>query len=371
MAELDTITIKGFKSIASVEQLQLGAINVVIGPNGSGKSNLIALFRFLQAVCVGRLQEYAGKLGVDNLLYFGPKTTTRLSVAISYRNEDAYRYELHLEPGVAVDLLPVAESAALMAKGADSIVTIEPLSRHGREAGISNDATLGSAARWIANQMQQWRLYHFHDTSDSSPMRRAADVEDNRALRTDAANLPAFLYLLQERHPTSYRLIQRTVQRVIPFFDDFILRPSELNPTKIRLVWRHQANDAYFDAAALSDGALRFIALATAFLQPPPLRPPLILVDEPELGLHPFAINLLGALIKAAAHESQVILATQSPLLLDEFAPEDVLVAEREGHATTFRRLDAAKLQSWLGDYSLGELWEKNELGGRPTAWRG
>ena len=219
--------------------------------------------------------------------------------------------------------------------------------------------------------MQQWRLYHFHDTGDSSAMRRAADVEDNRALRTDGANLPAFLYLLQQRYPTAYSLIQRTVQRVIPFFDDFILRPSELNPTKIKLAWRHRASDAYFDAAALSDGALRFIALATVFLQPPPLRPPLILVDEPELGLHPLAINLLGSMIKTAAHDSQIILATQSPLLLDEFSPEDVLVAERAGHATTFRRLDAAKLQGWLEEYSLGELWEKNELGGRPSTWCG
>ena len=174
MAELDTITVKGFKSLAAIDQLPLGAINVVIGPNGSGKSNLIAFFRFLQAVRGGRLQEYAGKLGVDSLLYFGPKTTTRLSVAITFRGEGAsYRYELHLEPGVAVDLLPVAESAASVDKGdSDAAADVEQLPRHGREAGISDDATLGPVARWIANQMQQWRLYHFHDTGDSSPMRR-------------------------------------------------------------------------------------------------------------------------------------------------------------------------------------------------------
>ena len=190
-------------------------------------------------------------------------------------------------------------------------------------------------------------------------------------MRADAANLPAFLYLLQQRYPQAYSLLRRTVQRVVPFFDDFLLRPSPLNPGKIKLEWRHRESDAYFDAWALSDGTLRFIALATVFLQPAELRPPLILVDEPELGLHPFAIALLGSLVRMAAAESQIILATQSPLLLDEFTPEDVLVTERAGHATTFQRLDAARLESWLEDYSLGELWQKNELGGRPAAWRG
>ena len=370
MAELDTITVKGFKSLAAVEQLRLGALNVVIGPNGAGKSNLFALFRFLQMVRAGRLQEYAGKQGVDNLLYFGPKTTPRLTIAFTFRDAEAHAYELHLEPGMAVDLLPVAESVATTNQE-NGTVSTATLPRYGREAGISHDAELGPAAAWVADQMEQWRLYHFHDTGDTSPMRRAADIDDNRTLRPDGANLPAFLYLLQERYPTEYRLIQHLVQRVLPFFDNFSLRPSELNPDKIKLAWRHRASDAYFDAAALSDGALRFIALATVFLQPAALKPPLILVDEPELGLHPYAISLLGPMAKMAAHTAQIILATQSSLLLDEFAPEDVLVIERDGHATTFQRLDVARLQSWLEDYSLGELWEKNELGGRPGAWRG
>jgi predicted ATPase len=237
MAELDTITVKGFKSLAAVEQLRLGALTVLIGPNGAGKSNLIALFRFLQAVRAGRLQEHAGKQGVDNLLYFGPKTTPRLTVALTFRDAEKHAYELHLEPGVAVDLLPVAESATCTDQETGTVTT-ETLARHGREAGISHDAELGPVAAWVADQMQQWQIYHFHDTGDTSPLRRTANIDDNRALRTDGANLPAFLYLLQERHPTAYRLIQQTVQRVLPFFDAFSLRPSELNPAMIKLAWR-------------------------------------------------------------------------------------------------------------------------------------
>jgi len=215
-------------------------------------------------------------------------------------------------------------------------------------------------------RIERWRLYHFHDTSSTSSMKKTGDLHDNRLLRSDGSNLAAFLYLLKERHATAYSLIRRTVQRVAPFFDDFVLEPLALNPNKIRLEWRHDGSDKYFDASSLSDGTLRFIALATLFLQPREYQPSLLLVDEPELGLHPYAITMLGGLVKMASVDVQVILSTQSSLLLDQFEAQDILVAERAGPATGFSRLDVERLQAWLEDYSLGQLWEKNELGGRP-----
>ena len=90
-------------------------------------------------------------------------------------------------------------------------------------------------------------------------------------------------------------------------------------------------------------------------------------MDEPELGLHPYAITLLASLIRQASVDTQVILATQSPILLDHFEPEDVLVTERVNGGTKIARLNSEELKVWLEDYSLGQLWEKNELGGRPT----
>jgi len=141
-----------------------------------------------------------------------------------------------------------------------------------------------------------------------------------------------------------------------------------LNPDKIRLEWSHLGTDAYFDASSISDGTLRFIALATLFLQPRRFRPSVILVDEPELGMHPYAITLLASLMKLASVNTQVIVATQSSLLLDHFEPEDVLVADRVHGGTRLTRLDSAELESWLEEYSLGQLWEKNELGGRPRS---
>ena len=198
-------------------------------------------------------------------------------------------------------------------------------------------------------------------------MKKTANLNDNRYLREDGSNIAPFLYYLREKHENAYSLIRRTVQRVAPFFDDFQLEPQKLNPDKILLEWKHKGSEAYFDATALSDGTLRFIAIATLFLQPEIYRPSVILVDEPELGLHPYAITMLASLAKQASTKTQVIISTQSPLLLDHFSPEDVLVADRVDGGTQFTRLDSKKLGGWLVNYSLGQLWEKNEFGGRPT----
>ncbi|MDQ6700348.1 MAG: AAA family ATPase, partial [Acidobacteriota bacterium] len=158
-----------------------------------------------------------------------------------------------------------------------------------------------------------------------------------------------------------------TIQLVAPFFDDFRLKPLKLKPDDIKLEWRHMSSDEYFDASSLSDGTLRFVVLATLFLQPESYRPSAILVDEPELGLHPYAIGMLAALMRQASIDTQVIVSTQSSLLLDHFQPEDVLVANRFEGGTEVTRLDPAQLATWLEEYSLGQLWEKNELGGRPV----
>ncbi len=208
--------------------------------------------------------------------------------------------------------------------------------------------------------------YRFQDTGEDSPLKKTNSLHNNRSLTRLGGNLAAFLYLLRERYRASYETIRRTIQQVAPFFDDFQLAPLALNPETIKLEWLHKNSDQYFDAWGLSDGTLRFIALATLFLQPLELRPSVILVDEPELGLHPSAIGLLASLIRQASKETQVIAATQSSLLLDHFDPDDVLVADRVDGATTIERLKPEPLAEWLKDYSLGQLWEKGELAGRP-----
>jgi predicted ATPase len=365
MPELDTITVRGFKSIAAIEDLALGAINVLIGPNGSGKSNFIEVFSFLHAIREGHLQDYVARAGgAERLLHFGSKTTEEIKIHISFEG-GVNQYRIVLAATATDQLYPKSEEVYYW-ENYEGPVGVE-IPAAGTEAGISDPGRDSGIEGYFRAHLDRWRLYHFHDTSSGSPLKKTADLNDNDFLRPDGSNLPAFLYLLRQKHEESYSLIRRTVQRVAPFFEDFNLRPQKLNPSKIRLEWRHKGSETFFDVSSLSDGTLRFISLATLFLQPEELRPSVILVDEPELGLHPYAITMLASLVRQVSVKTQVILSTQSPILLDHFQPEDVLVAERVAGSTHFARLDSARLATWLEDYSLGQLWEKNELGGRPS----
>lgn len=367
MLALDYITIEGFRSIKRIERLPLEPINVLIGPNGAGKSNFIGAFSFLSRIRAGRLKEYVIQSGgADRILHFGAKTTPTLRIHVSFGGQVRH-YEIALTATDTDGLLPVREKCVEYRNGRP--LTVKSLGGYGPEAWISHSNTRGLDDKLVdrvRENLDDWHIYHFQDTGATSPLKKTAEVNDNRFLRHDGANLAAFLYYLSRKHGDSYDLIQRTVQLVAPFFEDFRLEPLALNEETIRLEWRHRASDAYFAASSLSDGSLRFIALATVLLQPVSLRPSVILLDEPELGLHPYAISILASLVKQVAVETQVVLATQSPLLLDHFRPEDVLVAERAAGQTQFTRLDGAALETWLEDYSLGQLWEKNQFGGRP-----
>jgi predicted ATPase len=364
--ELDYISVKGFKSIASAK-VDLKPINVLIGSNGSGKSNFIGLFAFLREIREGHLNDYVRKTGgAEQVLHFGSKVTSEIRILLSF-SQEVNQYELTLKPTADDSLYPAEEQVSFWSKGhypkpySMSLSSLE----NSREAGIS-DPRLQRIPNWVRNRLGKCWLYHVHDTSDTSPLRKTAKLNDSTFLRPDGSNLPAFLYLLQHKHPDIYSLIRRTVQMVAPFFDDFQLIPDPLSEEDIRLAWKHNNSDKYFGVSSLSDGTLRFIVLATLFLQPDIYRPSVILVDEPELGLHPYAITTLASLVKQASQKTQIILSTQSSLLLDHFQPEDVLVTELVENATQLTRLDPSTLETWLENYSLGQLWEKNELGGRP-----
>lgn len=325
------------------------------------------MFAFLHAIREGRLRDYVTTAGgAEKLLHFGSKTTNEIYLHLSFANQ-VNQYQLKLLSTEDDGLFPSGETAYFWNKENPEPYGTSLSPRHrGLEAGIGAP-NLKGAAGWVHERLGGWRLYHVHDTSSSSPMRKTAKVDNNNYLRPDGSNLASFLYYLREKHESSYGLIRRTVQRVAPFFEDFRLEPLRLKPEDIKLEWRHKNSDQYFDASSLSDGTLRFIVLATLFLQPESLRPSVILVDEPELGLHPYAIEMLASLIRQASIKTQVVVSTQSSLLLDHFRPEDVLVANRVRGGTEISRPDPVQLATWLEEYSLGQLWEKNEIGGRPA----
>lgn len=278
---------------------------------------------------------------------------------------ERHEYHLGLAAGRTDELYIVTETALFRDGNEYDRPYERPLASANGEAGIS-DPTLTGVPQQLREELDGWRIHHFHNTSPNAPLRKTANLHDRHFLRADGGNLPAFLYSLRESHPTSYAMIRKTVRLAVPFLQDFELRPFGEAGDAIRLQWTHRDSDLLFDVSALSDGTLRFIALATLFLQPRALRPNLILLDEPELGLHPTAIGLLADLVRAASTDSQVILSTQSATFLDHFEPEDLLVSERTDGQTSFRRIEADALKVWLEDYSLGQLWEKNYFGGRP-----
>lgn len=356
MKTLTQVRIEGFKSIRSV-QLALGDLNVVIGANGSGKSNLIGAFRLLERVLSMNLQLYVAS-EPDRLLHHGRRHSPALSMEFRF-DQNAYAFKLK----AAQDTL-IFEHESVEVTGRWRFG--EPIAMGHKESKLEEAAKSyrNRVPGYVFPPISRLSVYHFHDTSEASPMKQAADIEDNRLFRPDASNLPAYLYWLQERHPVAFRQIEEHIRLVAPFFDSFVLAPSRLNEKKIKLEWRQKGSDAYFDAWSLSDGTLRFICLATLLLQPTP--PALILLDEPELGLHPYAIRVLADMLEAVSRRAQVMLATQSVTLLNQMTPGDVIVAENKGLETTFSRLDEVALEGWLQHYSLGELWEKNVLGGRP-----
>ena len=366
MSKLDYITVKGFKSLADIEKLKLNGVNVLIGANGSGKSNFVEAFSFLRALRQASLTRYVAEAGGANqLLYFGAAQTDEMTFRVSF-DDEVNQYEITLLATDNDGLRPVSEVAYFWDKERYERPFEEGLG-FGKEAGIGGEYQTSGVAQYVQRHLDSWVRYQFDDTSRRSPIRLTSNVNDNVVLRTDGANLASFLYRLKETHRESLAIIERTIRLVAPFFDTFVLEPDAINAEKIRLKWRHRGSDAYFDASSLSDGTLRFMALATLLLQPSELRPSVVLLDEPELGLHPYAITILSSIIKSVSVDTQVLLATQSSMLLDQFEPEDVLVADRVGGGTRLERVDAERLQSWLGRYSLGQLWEKNEIGGRPT----
>lgn len=367
MTALDAIEVDGYKSIRS-GRIELGRINVLIGANGTGKSNLLGLFGMLADLADERLQLHIGRQGgADAILHFGRKKTRELRICLRLGLEG---YEAVLVPGAGDTLVFDREATLAWSKTSlysePSRVSVGPAGHKETDLSwhpVDMSGPFEDADR-VLSAMSSWRPFHFHDTGPSAPAKQKRKLDDNRALRAEGDNLAPFLLALKTIAPGAYRRIVEAVRAVAPFFDDFSLAPDIVNPDVIQLTWRHRSDDALFTADALSDGTLRFICLATLLCQP--VLPSLIVIDEPELGLHPFAITQLAALVRAVASKSQVILATQSVTLLDQFDASEVIVAERSNGESAFRRLDPHALDQWKQEYSLGELWLKNVLGGRP-----
>jgi len=360
MPKVRSLSINGYKSIRSLKNFELNDLNVLIGANGAGKSNFIGLFRLLNEMYEQRLQLYVQTQGgPDALLHFGRKVTDRLHAEFYFGNN-----------GYKFDLVPT-EDNRLIFEGEVSwfggvYYSTKPKANlgSGHEESKLRDAK-DKYSPWVRDAIKSWRIYHFHDTSSSAKVKQRHAANDNLTLKSDAANLGAYLRMLRGDHEDAYRRIVDTIQLVAPFFGDFVERPGD--PEHVELEWIQRGHpDTPFKAHVLSDGTLRFICLATLLLQPSELLPDTVLIDEPELGLHPYAISVLADIFKQVAENKQLIVSTQSVELVNELSPEDVIVVDQQDGYSTFTRFTEDELEGWLTEYSMGELWKRNILGGRP-----
>jgi predicted ATPase len=362
---IDRITLNGFKSIQTLENFALHKLNVLIGPNGAGKSNLVDYFRMLRTFADESFQQFVlASGGGDGFLFMGPKVTSVISSRIEFQQNS---YEFKLTPTASGSLQIAEERVAYSGHGTSiGFGNNESALKKRKNDKSTRYSGYPGIPHYVYESVSSWTVYHFHDTSPLAPMRRDQSLHDAERFRHDASNIASFLLTLREEEADSYGLIRDTVRMIAPFFDDFLLRPQRRGSSEqVRLEWHQKGSDFPFQPNQLSDGTIRFICLATALLQPNP--PATIVIDEPELGLHPYAISILADLIKSAAERTQVIISTQSPTLLDYFEPDQVIVVNRHDGRSTFERLDKQSLAEWIDDYSVGELWQKNVVQGGPA----
>jgi predicted ATPase len=363
--KLTKIGVGGFKSIKDLPFLSLNPVNVFIGANGAGKSNLISLFQFLKAIVNSKLQDFVGRAGgADTLLYYGTKASPMMRVALDF--------EFKTGPGMYyAELASTATDSLVFSQERGNYSRVKGSHSLSRQLGSGHRESLllseGNDYREIVECLSAIGVFHFHDTSETAPIRRRCYIEDSASLRPDGGNLAAFLYALKKSQRSSYERIIGAIRLIAPFFDDFDLTPLRDDLNSVMLTWRDVDSDHLFGPHQISDGTLRAIALIALLAQPPEGLPSVIVLDEPEIGLHPYAIEIVSDLVRSASVHCPVILATQSVALVDQFAPEDIVTVTREQSQSKFARQSRESLKEWLTDYSVGELWEKNVIGGTPS----
>ena len=367
-------SISGFKSIRVLKEFELKNLNIFIGANGTGKSNLVQVFQLLMAMTRKNLQKFILENGgADNFLHNGPKNTAAITIEFDFESHSGFSkgsnsYRFELTPTVNETFL-INEERKYVTSNWRSYGSPSPESRlYDERDEKSADDSWNGIGHFVYESIAHWMVYHFHDTSSTAPMRRSEIVEDNQTLRSNGSNIAPFLLRLKNTdfRRSFYQEILDAVRLVIPFFDDFRLDVAKYGEAeKVKLSWQQKGADFPMQPYHLSDGSIRFICLAAALLQPSP--PSAIVIDEPELGLHPEAIHILGELIEDCAKRTQIIVATQSPLLLDQFSIEDIVVVNRREGQSTFDRLQRADFNEWLEEYSVGELWTKNVIRGGTT----
>ena len=365
---IEKLEVNGFKNFANAA-VELKSCNLLIGGNGAGKSNLLSLLKMFRALARGELQLFVEKAGrANDVLHRTLPPTKFLEVNLVLRTTTSKdRYTVRAERTQDDRLIIRREEIEKFDSAGQSRGT-QGHDNPERESWLSDAALLPGEPRLFPPMLilTGLRVFHFAESAFAAPAAFDCDFGDNHELREDGGNLAAYLFFLQNYHTSIYQRIIHTIQQALSGFGGFVLQPPTQNPPRIRLRWRMKGTEGDYGAHLLSDGTLRFILLTTLLSQPTDRLPNIIAIDEPELGLHPAALNLVASMIRVASHHSQVIVSTQSAALVDYFEPDEVIVVHRQQAASTLERLSEDRLSDWLREYTLGQLWEKNVIGGGP-----
>lgn len=373
---LNNISISHFKSIANVHELVLADLNVIIGANGAGKSSFISIFQMLENMSRRNFQNFCIDSGDANSLFFfeGAKSQP-IKLGFDFKNgkiKTCYNLEIILSPKETALI-----SQEYMEYDGD-IISDNEGTEDNPATGYRTESQL---YRWgsdkkryklhypVCETINSWRTYHFHDTSIASFLRKSSQFGTDKNLLQTGENLAPYIFYLRERHPDIYTYLVSAIRCIAPFFLDFVFpytwEQARENNQKISLAWKQTCSERLMQPWQFSDGTLRFIALVVALIQPDP--PAIILVDEPEIGLHPAAISFISGLLHDASTRTQVIVTTQSPLMLENMDPHNIIVMTSQNNKSSCEKLDAKSLKTWLEDYTLCDLWMKGLLATGPT----
>ncbi|HBJ84578.1 MAG TPA: chromosome segregation protein SMC [Verrucomicrobiales bacterium] len=364
--------------------IELGALNLLIGPNGSGKSNLLEVLDFMRASVKDFAEATRKSGGVKEWLWKGNKTgeanveltmdyprrptALRHSVAFIVENQRLFLEDERVEDASEEDTrvyyagLRSGEPQVSVFIGKEERKKPIP-SLNPTQSIVSQlvEPSIYPELRWLASKYEGIRIYREWSFGRNTLFRIPQPADMRRdVLEEDFSNLGLFLNRLKTEFPAAKRALLKALQDLYEGITDF-----EVNTNGGTVqVFLHEGDFA-IPATRLSDGTLRYLCLLAILCDPKP--PPLICIEEPELGLHPDILPGLADLLRAASERTQLIVTTHSDILVDAMTetPECVIVCEKHEGQTEMKRLDAGELSVWLQKYRLGQLWIDGQLGGK------
>ena len=386
---IHAIKLNNFLSFgASAQAIPLGPLNVIIGPNGSGKSNLLESIELLKNAPEQLLKPIREGGGVRDWLWKGGQInpTASLDVVIDYpKGSQNLRYklsfaEVHQRFEIVDEKIENENPTNPNRPGAyffyhfnngHPTLNLNEGKRTLKQEDVDMEKSILAQRRdpdqypeitYLGQTLGKIRLYREWSfgryTAPSLPQK--ADLP-NDMLEPDASNLGLVLNRLR-RDPTVKARLLKALRALYDGIDDYDV---QIEGGTVQ-VFFHEGRFTV-PATRLSDGTLRYLCLLAILCHPNP--PPLVCIEEPELGLHPDILPTLADLLKEASERCQIIVTTHSDVLVDAMTdrPEAVLICEKTTEGTVMHRLNADKLKPWLAKYRLGELWTRGEIGG--TRW--